>query len=210
MPLRKDDAMFGKKLLAIAAALLLASCTATGTGTTTNPTTSTDTDVTLSESERPDPSLDALANTSAIAVAAGGMDRSTRRPLLAIEIEVTPESIKPVGVRIVQASPLANSAHDELRVRIEGAQEFEYTIADPLAAVIHEDGGTRTITLESARTHVFAPLLPSLRTLTIEPVAGPEPPRTRGGTIDLRALVEDACRNTRLQLPICQQILGQR
>ena len=203
--------MFEKKLPAIFAALLLSYCaaTTTNTGSATQPVDQTTTASELSETEQPDESLNAAADASAIATLPG-TDRTTKVPLLAIEVEITPETVRPVGVRIVQSLPIANSAQDDLLVKIEGAREFEYTIADPLVGTVHDETGTRTITLESARTHVYAPLLPGIATLTIEPVPGTEAPPTRGGVIDLRALAQEACRRTPLQLPVCQEILGQR
>lgn len=204
--------MFEKTLTAIAAALLLASCTASTTSPTTTTTdTAAQTAIagSLSEADQPDENIDADADVSAIAVLPG-TDRTTKLPLLAIEVEITADNVKPVGVKIVHSLPIANSAHDDLRVKIDGAREFEYTIADPLVAMVQDENGPRAITLESARTHVFTPLLPAIRTLSIEPVPGTEAPRTRGGVIDVRPLAEEACRRTQLQLPVCQQILGQR
>ena len=159
-----------KNQAAILAALLLWSC-----ASNTSPARSAE----ELEVER----VNAVADASLLSASA---------PLLAIEVEITVTDVRPIGASIIFAHPPADSAFPELRVRADGVEGWEYTIANPLVAQVEDPDDARMVLFESARIHVFAPLSPSLRSITIEPIVPTERP-VSGGTFDVRELALRAC-----------------
>jgi hypothetical protein len=182
--------MFEKRLIAILAALLLPYCATTPIAPT--------------EEERLAAEANATASTSAVAVPAG--QTPIRIPLLAIEVEFTAEGVKPLGAKIVHAAPRANSAFGDLRVQAGGVDGWGYTMADPRLVKGGGPDDARAIVLESARTHVYVPLLVAVTELSIQPATTDDPDVSRGGRFDVLALAAAACAQMRMELPVCRQI----
>lgn len=186
--------MFEKNLIAlVAAALLLSSCATT---TKAPP---------LSEEEQAILDANKAADTSAVAVPAGAPP--VRIPLLAIEIEVSDEGVKPISAKIIHAPRPANAAFGDLHVEAKGVEGWSHTFADPRVIKVHDSEEKRTEMLESARTIVFLPLHAALTHLTIKPTADSALPGPFGGTFDVRELAKQACAElVQLNLPVCREI----
>ena len=176
--------MSAKKPIAILAALLLASCASS----TMSP---------RSDEERQADQVNATADPSAI---------TGKQFLLAVEVELTASAeVRALDASIVFAPRPPNSASPDLRVRANGIEGWEYAIADPLIATVEDPENPQTIVLQSARTHVFAPLSPALASITIEPAEQSEAV-ARGGTFDVRELAVRACAAMRSSLAPCREI----
>jgi len=188
--------MFEKKLIALLASLLLPYCATT----------------TSAPSEEQTPAELANATASSIAVAVPSGKPPLRIPLLAIEVEITADGVKPISAKIVQAPPIANSAFADLRVQVGGVDGWAYTMPDPRLVNAHDPNERRTIVLESARAFVYVPLLAAATALSLEPLAGAERDRdvSRGGNFDVRALAAEVCSRTQSELPVCREILARR
>jgi len=124
---------------------------------------------------------------------------------LAVEVEVRADGVTPLGASVVRASGKTNSAIQDLRVVANGAsrQLGQYVMPDPRFAKVDREGEQ---ILPSARTFVFAPLSADLTTITVQPVPGGKENVSRGGNIDARPLLREACEKER-ELSVCQQIL---
>lgn len=155
--------------------------------------------------EDPIERVNASVDTSAVAVSSGRPP--IRIPMLAIEVEVTADGVRPLGAKIVLAPPKANSDSGELRVQPTGIEGWSYTMHDPRIVSADEPDERRSEVLESARTFVFVPLLAAIHGLDILPVPGEKPDASRGGKFDVREFAREACRRTRSELPVCRQIL---
>lgn len=185
--------MFEKKLIALfAAALLLSSCTTTGTS-----------EPPLTEEEEAILDANKSASTSAVAVPAG--TPSVRIPLLAIEIEVTDEGIKPVSAKIIHAPRPSNAAFGDLKVEALGVEGWTYTFADPRVVTRHDPNDPQPEVLESARTFVFVPLHVAVKQLSIRPHEGSTLPSPFGGTFDIFEFAKQVC--AELELPACREIV---
>jgi hypothetical protein len=186
--------MFEKKLIALLASLLLPYCATT----------------TSTPSEEQTPAERANATASSIAVAAPSGKPPLRIPLLAIEVEITADGVKPIGARIVFAPPKTNSAFADLRVQVGGVDGWTYTMTDPRLVEVNDPNERRTIVLESARAFVFVPLLAAATALSVEPLAGMDMDKdvSRGGKFDVRALAVEVCSRTQSELPVCREILA--
>ena len=184
--------MLKKKMIAILAALLLPSCATTSM---------------QSLSDHPADRVNATADTSAVAVSSG--EKPLMMPLLAIEVEITADGVKPLGASIVLAPRKANSAIEDLRVQAGGVDGWSYTMPDPRLATSSDPGQPEEIVLESVRTFVYVPLLAAVKTLSIESLAPPDRVVSRGGKFDVRALAREVCTRTRSPLPVCREILGE-
>jgi hypothetical protein len=187
--------MFDRKPIAILIVLLLPHCT-----TVSQRSRSAD--------QRDPESVNATADTSAVAVETGQPPRTI--PMLAIEVEVTADGIRPIGATIVQAPRIANSAVADLRVQAGGVLDWIYTMPDPRFVEGTDGDERRDQLLESARGYVYAPLLAAVTTLSIQPLAGgrDDGPITPRGSIDVRPLAEELCRRTQSKLPVCREILS--
>lgn len=184
--------MFEKKLIAILAALLLSYCATTSTPP---------------KEQTPEESANATLSTSAVAVPSGKPPLAM--PLLAIEVELTADGIRPVSARIVNAPPKTNSAFADLNVQPAGVDRGGYTMADPRLADVADADGRRPIVLESVRWFVYVPLLAAVTAISVQPLADTDPSVSRGGRFDVREFAREACRRTRSELPVCRQILEQ-
>ena len=155
--------------------------------------------------------LEAMAAT---AEAEDAFDIGQLAPVLhlAVEIEVTAEGVRPIGVSIVRGPDKSSSALADLLVTARAGDEVfaEYTIPDPRLAEVDSEG-QRTLT--RAPTFVFVPLSavlaePELK-LEIVPVPGREEFVSEGGTLDLVPLVTRACK-ARPELEECQKIFQEQ
>lgn len=189
--------MLEKKRIAILAALLLACCT------TTNPTTTVSA---LPDEDRPSEDVNATVDTSAIASMPG--TRSPKIPLLAVEVEVTADGVKPLRANLILAPRIANSAVEDLRVEATGIQDWAYTFTDPRFVESDDPHAREANVLESARTYVYVPLSPALTTLSISPLRDRD--TSRGGKFDVRELAKQLCSRMRKEFPICEEILAQQ
>jgi hypothetical protein len=114
-------------------------------------------------------------------------------PQLAIEVEVTASDIQPRNVTIVRAPAKANSAMADLQVRTLAGDKVmaEYTVSDPRLVEIERQGQK---ILPAARTFLYVPLSAALTELVVVPATGREKFVSKGGVLDLRALLQKACR----------------
>ena len=172
-----------KTCISILAALLLSSCAS-------NPT------IVRSEEDLEADRVNAVADFSAL---------TASQPLLAVEIEITANEVRLLDARILFAPRTTDSAVPELRVRANGVEGWEYTIANPLIAHVDDPENPQMIVLESARIPVFLPLSAALTSITIEPVAERDAP-VRGGTFDVRKLAAQACARMRSSIAACREI----
>lgn len=172
-----------KTCISILAALLLSSC---GSSLT----------IARSEEDLEADHVNAVADFSAV---------TASQPLLAVEVEITANGVIPLDASIIFAPRTTDSADPELRVRANGVEGWEYTIANPLIAQVEDPENPQTIVLESARIPVFVPLSPALTSITIEPIAESDA-TVRGGTFDVRKLAAQACARMRSSIAGCREI----
>jgi hypothetical protein len=125
---------------------------------------------------------------------------------LAVEVEITAEGVKPISATIIRAPVKSSSALADLLVRPRAGDKVvvEYTIPDPRLVEVDSEGYR---TLPKAQTFIYAPLSRSLSAVEIVPVAGREKFVSKGGTIDLRPLIKQACER-RTEIKECQEILN--
>jgi hypothetical protein len=131
---------------------------------------------------------------------------ATSQPQLAVEIEVTADTVRPLQGTVVVAPPPANAAIPDLNVVGRGSRGrvVEYSIIDPRLAEIERDG---VKVLPAARTFVHVPLSADLERVDIVPVAGRAKVVSKGGSFDPRPLARKACRSAR-ELPACASSLA--
>lgn len=168
----------------ILAALLLSSCASSPT-------------IARSEEDLEADRVNAAADFSAV---------TASQPLLAVEVEITANEVRPLDASILFAPRTTDSAVPEMRVRANGVEGWEYTIANPLIAHVDDPENPQTIVLESARIPVFVPLSPALTSITIEPVAEGDATTPRGGTFDVRKLAAQACARMRSSIAGCREM----
>ena len=184
-------------LIAVLAALLLSGC-----ATTNAPF---DAIGSVSPEDARLEKVNATVDTSAVAASADAPGLTI--PLLAIEVEVTADSVTPVSATIINAPPKPNSAIGDLRVQAIGT-DWSYTMPDPRLVETSDPAEPGTAELESARGHVYVPLLVAVTGISIQPSAELMVEKvSRGGTFDIGTLAAQACMRAQSQLPVCQQII---
>lgn len=139
------------------------------------------------------------------------VSQMTQQLQLAVEVSVMAEGISVVGVSIIRAPIKSNSALADLRVSVLAGSNVvaDYTIADP--RIVEEgpregeEAGEQK-TLPEARTFVFALLSENLTEIQINPVDSRKQFVSKGGTIDARPLIQQACQE-RSDVEECRKLL---
>jgi hypothetical protein len=122
---------------------------------------------------------------------------------LAVEVEITAQGVEVIGSRVLLAPEKSNSALVDLIVRAKAGAEvlFEYGLPDPRLAEVDGEG---QITLPAATTFLHVPLLDELTEIEIRPAEGREDIASRGGTIEVLPLLQQACKR-QIELEVCQE-----
>lgn len=125
--------------------------------------------------------------------------------ILAVEVEVTAEGIRPIGSKIIRAPMKKSSALADLHLKAMAEQSVlvEYTFPDPRLV---EVDSLEHKTLPRATTFVFLPLTSSLSEVRISPVKGREKMVSGGGVFDPRPMMKKACEGEKM-LDECKKIL---